>query len=503
MSDQRTRIVTKIVDPTTDANEAGVDAAGNLQVICGANSGVDIGDVDVTTMPGTAAEAAALPAVFVVVAGDDGTDTHPLQVDASGFLKAILQSNTGVDIGDVDVTSMPATAAEDAALPAVVMVVGGDDGTDTRILQLDASGNLKTILAANTGVDIGDVDVTSLPNTESDDDIVAGAQDAMRVIALTYGWDGTQWERIQTDAAGAMDVNFTGAPNEDTDDDSVAGGATAQRVIGLTYAYDGTNWERLQSDTNGALKTILQANSGVDIGDVDVTSMPGTAAEAAALPAVFVVVAGDDGTDTHPLQTDAAGALKVILQANTGVDIGDVDILSGPTGASALEVQGTAADGAAAVGDPVQIGGVDGSGNMQRVLTDTDGHVQVDVLSGGGTDAPTNPTIDTDNTTNTAAGSPADLDSAEITEAEKLWEVHVSASVAFKAQIKVVEDGTPRNVSALMFGRAGETLIWTTPHRDFVAHAGAAAGLDVFRATVTNMDNSVAADLHACFYYST
>lgn len=45
------------------------------------------------------------------------------------------------------------------------------------------------------------------------------------------------------------------------------------------------------------------------------------------------------------------------------------------TGASAAQVQGTAADGAAAVGKPVQVGGVDGSANVQAFLTDTSGRL--------------------------------------------------------------------------------------------------------------------------------
>ncbi|KKM89338.1 hypothetical protein LCGC14_1249570 [marine sediment metagenome] len=43
---------------------------------------------------------------------------------------------------------------------------------------VDASGNAQVILAANTGVDIGDVDLLSFPGAQldTDDDIVAGAQ---------------------------------------------------------------------------------------------------------------------------------------------------------------------------------------------------------------------------------------------------------------------------------------------------------------------------------------
>lgn len=258
-------------------------------------------------------------------------------------------------------------------------------------------------------------------------------------------------------------------------------------------------------DASGNLQVVVNAAlpAGTNnIGDVDVLTMPATAAEAAALPGEFVVVAGDDGVDTHPLQLDASGALKAILQANSGVDIGDVDILSGPTGASALQMQGPAADGAAPVGNPLFVAGFDGT-NVQALKTDANGELQVDVLSGGGEPTPTNPTIDVASSTATAAGASADLDSAEITEAEKLWECQISASVPFKAQVKAVENGVARNLSNLIFGRANELIRWKPPHRDFATHAGASAGLDVFRVTVTNMDNAKAADLHAGFFYST
>lgn len=255
-----------------------------------------------------------------------------------------------------------------------------------------------------------------------------------------------------------------------------------------------TNANEAAVDANGNLQAILAANSGVDIGDVDITSMPGTAGEGAALPSSFVVIAGDDGTDTHPVQLDAAGNLKAILQANSGVDIGDVDVASLPSDTFAAE--------AAALGKGVLVQGDDGT-DRTNVLVDTDGHLQVDVLSGAGSDAPSNPTVDTASSSGTAAGASANLDSSEITEAEKLWAADVSASVPFKFKIQKVENTVATDVTNLMFGRANETIRWTAPHRDFAAHAGASAGTDVFRVVATNMDNSQAADLHAAFYYST
>ena len=50
-----------------------------------------------------------------------------------------------------------------------------------------------------------------------------------------------------------------------------------------------------------------------------------------------------------------------------------------PVGAAATQVQGTANDGAAEVGNPVQVGGVDGGGLMQAFLVGTDGRQDVNV----------------------------------------------------------------------------------------------------------------------------
>lgn len=49
---------------------------------------------------------------------------------------------------------------------------------------------------------------------------------------------------------------------------------------------------------------------------------------------------------------------------------------SNATGASAMQVQGGAADGAPAAGNPVQVGGVDGSGNAQALSVTTAGELK-------------------------------------------------------------------------------------------------------------------------------
>lgn len=300
-----------------------------------------------------------------------------------------------------------------------------------------------------------------------------------------------------------------------------------------------TNTNEVGVDASGNIQAILAANSGVDIGDVDVASVvPGTGAAnlgkavdavaGAADTGVAPVVVRDDALTTLtpadgdyvPLRANSTGALWThddsigaaiagnelqvdvvgALPAGTN-NIGDVDIASAPTGVSSISVQGTAADGAAAVGNPVQVGGVDGVGNVQRVLTDTNGRLQVDVLTGGGSDTPTTPVRTHSNSTNTAAGASADLDTADLGgTTRKLAQVEVSASVPWKCAIASVDNGTPTTLTVL-FGRANEAIVWKPPHRNYYEVVFTAnAGFDGFRAIMTNMDNTQAADLYATLY---
>ena len=69
--------------------------------------------------------------------------------------------------------------------------------------------------------------------------------------------------------------------------------------------------------------------------------------------------------DFDTLNMNATGALHVSIQENAA------------SGTSSSKVQGTAADGAAAVGNPVQVAGKDDSGNIQAVRMATTGEVAV------------------------------------------------------------------------------------------------------------------------------
>lgn len=212
---------------------------------------------------------------------------------------------------------------------------------------------------------------------------------------------------------------------------------------------------------------------------------------------------------------DVSGATVTVTATNLDVQSGGTDLATSAQGA-AIQTAVEIIDNAVHVDDAAYTLGTDsgimmmGFAGTQSVnandaaalACDTDGHLQVDVLTGGGVDSPTNATVNLASTSGTAAGATADLDSAEITEAEKLWGVDVTASVPFKGIIRMVENSIDSNL-AVVFGRAGEVVQWRVPHRDFAAHAGASGGTDVFQVEATNMDTSEAADLYATFYYST
>lgn len=95
-----------------------------------------------------------------------------------------------------------------------------------------------------------------------------------------------------------------------------------------------------------------------NIGDVDVLTVP---ADPFGANADAAVAAGATGSIQAKLRRVTQGLedLKTLIVLAAGNNnIGDVDIASGPTGASALQLQGSAAHGASDAGGPVKTGSV-------------------------------------------------------------------------------------------------------------------------------------------------
>jgi hypothetical protein len=267
-----------------------------------------------------------------------------------------------------------------------------------------------------------------------------------------------------------------------------------------------TNANEAAVDASGNLQVILASNTGVDIGDVDVISIiPGVAATnlgkaidavaGAADTGVGALVVRDDALagitpaegDYATMLVDALGALWVTVSGAVDTELPAAAALADATGNPTVPGVGAFAMGF-------------NGATWDRIATANTGRLQVDVLSGGGSPAaPTTPTIDIATSAAVAAGTEVDLDSAAITETEFLTQVNLSASVAFKARITLVEN-TVETVIAELFGQAGTPITWTPPDRRYTQVAST-AGTDVFRVQMTNMDTSEAADLYASFFY--
>lgn len=188
-------------------------------------------DVDVTRLPALVAGDNAIGRVKLT----DGTDVA--LVSASGELN-VLESNS---------------AAIKTAVETIDNAISGSEMQVDVVGSLPAGTNAIGKLAANSGVDIGDVDVTSVPA----DPFGANAD-----AAATAGGTGSIQAKLRL-ITSQLDSIKTAVETLD----NIVGGSEAQvDIVGS-----------LPAGTNAIGK--LAANSGVDIGDVDVTSVvPGTGA---------------------------------------------------------------------------------------------------------------------------------------------------------------------------------------------------------------------------------
>lgn len=252
---------------------------------------------------------------------------------------------------------------------------------------------------------------------------------------------------------------------------------------------------------SGAGSVILAANSGVDIGDVDVTSViPGTGATNLGKAVDAVVGGTDTGVAILAERDDALAGItpaegdyaRLLVDANGRLwvhsELPDAASLADDTANPTVSGIGT-----------YLMGYDTANTNWNRVVVDNAGHLQVDVLTGGGSDTPTGPTASNTTSASLAAGSSVELSTADLSETENLAEIWMTSSVPFKAVVKTISNGASATV-VVLFGRAGEVVKFAPPHRAYVSVA-ASAGTDGFAVTFTNMDTSEAADVYATFFY--
>jgi hypothetical protein len=288
--------------------------------------------------------------------------------------------------------------------------------------------------------------------------------------------------------------------------DNVAAPANEIQVAAtFGLIYDGANWDRMPGTSADGLLVNLGANNDVTVTSGSITAdteLPAAAALAdntanPTVPGVGAFTLWFDGTNWDRAPGTTADGLLVNLGANNDVTVTGTVTVDSELPAAAALADAVANPTVPAVG--AYLVGYNGT-TWDRVRTANTGRLQVDVITGGGAETPTNPVKDYVTSAALAAGSTANLDTAEAA-SKKLRQIVVWASVAYKAFLHTVDNGSESaEPFAVGGGQAFETFTYVTPHRNYVT-LGATAGADTFRSKVTNLDDSNAADVYSSFMY--
>lgn len=331
------RQVIVVGDPATNAGVAPVDGTAGLKVDLGTDNDVtvtgtvDLGATDNAVLDAIAADTTTLAGAVA------GTEVQADIVSSALPTGAATAANQSTLIGHVDgVETLLGTI--DADTSALAGAVAGTEVQVDVVGSLPAGTNSIGKLGANSGVDIGDVDVTSLPSTIHSADFDSGAgTDTTLAMGIAVPASGGAVV-IPGDATAGLKVNL-GADNDITGTVTANLGATDNAVLDDIAAKLGT----IDADTGAiatdaaaieTLLTTIEANQLADAHNVTVANPEaiggGTQYTEAATDATITgtAIMWEDAADTlravsasKPLPiSDAGGALTVdgTVTANLG-----------------------------------------------------------------------------------------------------------------------------------------------------------------------------------------
>mgnify|MGYP000943516601 CR=1 FL=1 len=225
-----------------------------------------------------ATDGSATPTKGILMAGQDGTNAQTIKTDSSGELQ--------VDVLTMPTTTVTATDLDIRPLVNTDVVTAELSSVDNAVLDTIAAKDFATqatLAAMNakmvSGTDIGDVTINNASGASA-----VNIQDGGNTITVdgTVGVSGT----VAVTQSGTWDeVGINDSGNSITVDYATTGSGTATGALRVELPTNGTGviatvgavtaiTNALPAGTNAIGK--LSANSGVDIGDVDVTSVSGT-----------------------------------------------------------------------------------------------------------------------------------------------------------------------------------------------------------------------------------
>ena len=300
----------------------------DVNIIGGSSAGTEYTDGDTDATP-----------TGSVAMGTDGSEIYAMTTDADGHLQVDVLTGGGGGTqyteGDTDATI-----------------------TGTAILWEDAANTLVTVNSSKPlPVDIKNASVTVDGTVTADTELPAAAalDDNMAtpttplVGACLMAYDGSGWDRLTGSAATGLNiaapngVRLVDAGGDNVTDDAtdtvkVSDGGGALTVDGTVTANlsatDNAVLDNIDADTS-AIQTAVQIMDDWDESDRakvnPIVGQAGVAGDSGTVGATTqrVVLATDVGL---PAGTNAIGKLS----ANSGVDIGDVDVTSIAAGTNAI-----------------------------------------------------------------------------------------------------------------------------------------------------------------------
>lgn len=375
-------------------------------------------------------------------------------------------------------------------------VVLSDGTTLSQLAAVSAGGALSVSITASSATVTVD---SELPAAAALADAAANPT-TPTVGAANLVYNGATFDRARGSAAavdsvgtGIQAVGIVGQLDD----------AATQTVTENQFAHVRISTRRallIEGVASGTVVPVSLASTTVT-GTVTVDSeLPAAAALADAVanpttPSVGAYLIGYNGTTWDRLRSTTANGLAVDVTRVTGTVTVDSELPAAAALADAASNPTVPAVGAYLVG-------FNGT-TWDRVRTANTGRLQVDVITGGGSNAPTTPVNDYATASATAAGSSTNHDTADFGAATKrVGSVICGASVPGKWTLQYV-DNSVATTMAVFWTPAGVTMSFAPPHPDYWAHTFTAnAGVDSFRVVMQNMDPSEAADMYSTICYA-
>lgn len=422
---------------------------------------------------------------------DDAAFTPTTDDGVPMFAFADETATDSVDEGDAGVVRM------DTSRRLLMRIVGA---TDANRMDIDASGRPTVNVNGTVTVD------SELPSAAA---LADGASNPTTptVGAATLVYNGTTWDRLRGSTTGGAFVQGPAAADAASAGNPVLGGGRASSATPTAMSADGDAVQLWLDRSGGTIVNGRDAHDAALNANTNPMLMGGRASAAAPTD----VSADGDAVRAWYLRSGAqatvltaAGAL-IGGDATNGLDVDVTRVTGTVTVDTELPSAAALADATANPTVPAVGGflmGYNGT-TWDRVRTANTGRLQVDVVSGGGSDTPTTPTNDYDTSASIAAGSTDNHDTADLGgNTRKVAKVLFGASVPLKAELQVVENGSVTATLGVAFSPAGGIGELVPSHRNYWSKAFSAnAGLDCFRLARTNLDASEAADVYSTIQY--